>query len=500
MENPANRSQVNFQSLISDLVGMYHEDTVDVVISELVANALDAKAANIHIRWSSDTQLLTIEDDGKGIGHRDFARYHDFAAELKLKGDGIGFAGLGAKLSFEIADRVVTVTRHRGETIGSDWRWADADALEWSPLAGPELAHDGTKVQIHIRDQSVADELSKERIVNLLHRAYLPLFVAEFVERYARNGIYPNPPSFTVDGDPVGREGATRMFDFAAHQGGPVKRGGEDIGVRVIGTQSDDAVRFGLPFGVLLCTYGKAVKVDMLDVSPGQIGDRLFGIYEIPELAQFLTSNKSDFRDKRGRGRPLGKILDIVRNDLREYLESQGVNVSDPKRGRLSASLERELGRLADQLPELRDFREVRSRQAALRPSTNGETDAASADRQHSSNDTDSGDKGAPQKEQKNPPADTNGETPRRRPPRRRRGPQVSFAQQPERQSISWLDDDIITINTGHPAFESKLKTDAAKMTYCMFAIALAISTSGMVDVGEREGYVDHFMRAWGGP
>ena len=103
---------------------MYGEDTFDVVLSELVANSLDAKPSEILGNDSlqdKDRRILVVTDDGIGMDAESFAQYHDFATELKSRGDGIGFrtAGIGAKISFNIADRVMTETRHSGTVSSS---------------------------------------------------------------------------------------------------------------------------------------------------------------------------------------------------------------------------------------------------------------------------------------------------------------------------------------------------------------------------------------------
>ena len=107
---PENRSKVNFRKLVHDLADMYQDHTFDVVLTELVANALDAGAGEIAISWDERRRVLVAADDGAGMDAGAFEQYHDFAAELKTRGDGIGFAGVGAKISFNIADRVINET------------------------------------------------------------------------------------------------------------------------------------------------------------------------------------------------------------------------------------------------------------------------------------------------------------------------------------------------------------------------------------------------------
>ena len=105
---PLHASSVDYRNLIRDLAEMYPFEVADVVLVELVANALDAKATRISIDLNVAQNVLTVTDNGNGMSAAQFEQYHDFAAGFKSRGTGIGFAGLGAKVSFNIADKVVT--------------------------------------------------------------------------------------------------------------------------------------------------------------------------------------------------------------------------------------------------------------------------------------------------------------------------------------------------------------------------------------------------------
>lgn len=98
---------------------MYPQDVSEVVVIELIANALDAGATQIGVNFDKDKNVLEIQDNGNGMTREQFAEYHDFAAGLKTRGSGIGFAGVGAKISFNIAHRVVTKTISKSFAGGS---------------------------------------------------------------------------------------------------------------------------------------------------------------------------------------------------------------------------------------------------------------------------------------------------------------------------------------------------------------------------------------------
>ena len=501
------RSKINFRRLVTDLVGMYSEDIFDVVLSELVANSLDAKATLIEIRWDPSDRKLSVKDNGTGMSERQFAEYHDFAVELKRRGSGIGFAGLGAKLSFDFADKVLTSTRRGTVERGSMWFWDEEGGLSWTSTDSPRLDGEGTTVEISLNEKYDTSRIDRDRIVQSLKRSYLPLFLEDFLDVYAAVGIYSNDLRFQVDGLTLEPDHSERALSFSNQSKFEVKRGRKSLGIGAIGVVDGDDNRLEIPYGVLLCTYGKAVKSELFGLPTGKLGNSLFGIYEIPDLSDFLTTNKSDFKDKPGRSRPLGKILDLVKDQLRGYLEDQGVTLSDRKRGALSARIERELRSIVDQLPELRDFGTNRLREQTLREDELGDIKASLADgnANSSENEGESGTKsgsgdGATSQEPAYE-ATQDGATPtRQRRARRSRGPQVAFEDLPSRPEISWVDGDVITINSGHSAYSNRISGDPARLTYCMFAIAVAIDKAGLADPVEGMSYVDTFLSAWGNP
>jgi len=85
---PIHHSNINFRKLIKDLAEMYNYPLPEVILTELVANSLDAKATIIKIYYDKTQQNLAVEDNGSGMDRRQFSQYHDFAAELKTRGSG----------------------------------------------------------------------------------------------------------------------------------------------------------------------------------------------------------------------------------------------------------------------------------------------------------------------------------------------------------------------------------------------------------------------------
>ena len=132
-------SSVNFQNLIKDLAEIYPFDVDEVVLVELIANSLDAKPTRISIDFDQNKRSLVVTDNGKGMTGEDFEQYHDFAAGLKTRGSGIGFAGVGAKISFNIATRVVTETHSKSFWGSSNWYLQSKKKLIWENVQPDHL-------------------------------------------------------------------------------------------------------------------------------------------------------------------------------------------------------------------------------------------------------------------------------------------------------------------------------------------------------------------------
>ena len=498
-------SKVNFRKLVSDLAAMYGEDTFDVVLSELVANSLDAKPSEISIDWDRDRRILVVTDDGVGMDAESFAQYHDFATELKSRGDGIGFAGIGAKISFNIADRVVTETRHNGTVSSSDWRWYDDGTLRWYSVERNCLKSDGTRVEVHFEGDAGLQYVDDEYLLTVLRRHYLPLFVAEFLRAYQAIGIYGLHPRFVVNGSVADARELDEIVDFAQSKHLELQSGTQAIGWGAIGVSERDRPIGDTTYGVLLCTHGKVIKPELFGLSTGALGARLFGIVEIPELIQFLTTNKSDLKAGPRRMSGLNRLLDPVREELRNFLAQHGVAMVGQQRNQLTAKLERELSRMVGNLPELQDFDGLLRRSRRLRKSLTGDlltsddTTSAGDDREVKENQRDENGANDISDGGNSRSVDSEGKTrAKRQRSRNNQGPRVAFEEHSDREETAWIESNTVVINSGHRAYRQRINQDQARLTYCMFAIGVALDKSDLVESADGTSYVDKFIAAWG--
>ena len=477
------RSQVNFRKLVGDLADMYPDDPFDVVIAELVANSLDAKAKNIAVAWDDDSKMLVVADDGNGMVADQFTEYHDFAAELKARGSGIGFAGVGAKVSFNIASRVVTETRNNGVSSASDWRWHDDGSLIWDHISSDKLVANGTRVEVHFNHDQVPSGVNDEYLIGVLKRHYLPLFITEFARSYIESRLYPVLPQFKINGSPIPQDDLKTAAELSQRENFKIQSGGRGVGWGAIGISERNFPVGGNAYGVLLCTYGKVIKSELFGQSTGMLGAKLFGIVEVPHLIKYLTTNKSDLKGGPGRNRELNALLDPIRERLRKFLVNHGVTLTEQSRNRLSEKLERELIKMVPRLPELQDFEGLLHESRKLRKSDSD------------NKLTSKGGQGDSRKSNKTSKTQTKRQQPRRK---RKSGPRVAFESHSSRGETAWIDSNTVVINSGHEAYCNRATQDQARLTYCMFAIGVALDKAELVQPADGGSYVDKFIAAWG--
>src|SRR5437879_3916522 len=92
-----------------------------IVLVESIANSIDAQATGINIKLEKHggSYLLRVFDDGRGMDRKTLENsYHKFSSSSKTIGEGIGFAGVGAKLAlyFDKDSKIRTTTKTKDES------------------------------------------------------------------------------------------------------------------------------------------------------------------------------------------------------------------------------------------------------------------------------------------------------------------------------------------------------------------------------------------------
>ncbi len=501
------KSSVNFRNLIRDMADMYAFDVSEVVIVELVANALDSKATRISIDYDPATKVLTVTDNAAGMDSRQFDEYHDFAAGLKVKGSGIGFAGLGAKVSFNIAERVVTETRSDSFSGGSDWYFQSNKDLVWKEIPPRRIRNRGTRVEVHFLAGAEPSYSSTDDLVKVLRRHYLPLTDSRFLELYQRLDIYSADLRFCANGrtiEPL--DIAEDLLLDSVHRFIP-KRGQERFGYGVFGVAEADYPLGPDACGVLVCTYGKVIKREWFDQLPGQLGSRIVGLVEVPALVRFLTTSKTDFIRGRGGYREFEGLYGPIREEFKSWLKELGVVTAEELRSDEARRLERELKKLLDDVPELREFFGFREKGEVLQSDPAGVAVAEPQEGIEGTFPVGDGVRGV------GPgpvgPGEGPGETlvqaqsgkQAASPIARsvRAGPKIAFHQAEDRTELAWIEGSNVVINSGHPCYVKAHTNPNSRRLHSLFAIATAVQRFlGAQSEAPDLAFVDRMMAAWG--
>ncbi len=504
-------TRVDLLHLLEDLRDAYPGATEETILTEIVANSLDSGARSITVTADPAGATLTIVDDGRGMRRRELARYHDVAASAKVRGAGIGFAGVGIKIALLVSETVLTETRlgrHHSATV---WHLASRHRAPWKwvPPAGLVGEH-GTAVRLALKNP-LSPLLDPGFVEGVLLRHFEPLLEPALVALLARH--YPDGVRFIVNGRPFAAE-PSRVPEQAP------------IAIRLARKRRPSAlgylVRDRLPLpedrqGLAVSTLGKVIKrgwewLGLMPLSPERIG----GLIEVPTLAQALTLNKADFI----RSGPRGAVYLAYRKAIQEAVARQLGDWGDlresgaePRRAArpVERDLEAVLVDLAGEFPLLAALVERRAGgQQALpmgrstgvpEPEALPLVEAAALEAVSKGPDTPGPEPAAPT------PAERVPEPPRVRevgPPIEERGPRrprhyglaIRFEQRPDDPELARLVETTVWINEAHPACR-RAAASRAEGYHIALATALALAPLA-VEPAKEHAFLTTFLASWG--
>ncbi|HYB72684.1 MAG TPA: ATP-binding protein [Candidatus Sulfotelmatobacter sp.] len=513
-------TRVDLHHLLEDLRDAYPAALEETILTEMVANSLDSGASRIRITADPVTSTLALLDDGSGMQRRELARYHDLAASAKVRGEGIGFAGVGIKLGLLACEAVLTETR-RGKThVATRWHLASRHRAPWKWTPPPGLVEErGTAVRLILRN-ALSLLLDAGFLEGTLRRQYQPLLDPAFDEILAPT--YPRGIRLEVNERVLEREGRV------AAESAPLE-------VRLARKRKPSAVgylvRETLPLpedrrGVAISTLGKVIKRgwDWLGVTP-EARDRIGGLIEAPALAACLTLNKGDFIRVGARG----AIYLAYRKAIQEAVSRQLTAWGDVReaaveaRRRVVRPLERDLERvlldLAEAFPLLVSLVERRAGGQKRLPMGRGEASAGGyAPTLTAAPPATVADGGATEGGPAGPPAEAamqgEGEspspTPAPGPPAsgpplpEGRGPQrpqryglgIQFESRSDDLELGRLVESTVFVNDAHPAYRRAVAS-RSEGYHIALAVALALAPLAAEAASEHE-FVTAFLTRWG--
>ena len=534
-------TRVDLLHLLEDLRDAYPGPTEETILTEIVANSLDSRAAVIAIATDAAAGTFTLADDGSGMRRRELARYHDLAASTKTKGEGIGFAGVGIKIALLVSREVLTETRQRGKHVATTWMLGSRHRAPWKWVPPPGLVSErGTAVRLTL-ESALSPLLDPGFVEGVLRRHFQPLFEPAFAAILGEH--YPAGVEFRLNGD--------RLFaeHLAPSETAPISA---RLGRRRKPSAAGYLVRERAPLpeeqrGLAVSTLGKVIKRgwDWIGVSPAD-AERTGGLIEVPALAECLTLNKSDFVRSGARGAAYLAYRKVIQEAVSRQLAlwGDGAESGERERRRAARPVERDLESvlmdLADTFPLLASLVEQRAggqqRLPAAKSVAGGETLVAGTEwaAGASLGASPSGTPGAPEPAERGaggpgasdgapspdgaPPASdpqsspTGDGGPRHAPvpapgdvhlpgergPRqpRRYGLSIQFEARPGDPEMARLVESTVWINEVHPAYR---RAAASRSEGYHVAVATALALGPLaVEPAKEHAFVTAFLESWG--
>jgi len=512
-------TRVDLIHLLEDLRDAYPGAAEETILTEIVANALDSGARAITMTIDPAAGTFTVADDGAGMRRRELARYHDLGTSSKVRGRGIGFAGVGIKLALLVSREVLTETRWGRRHVATSWALASRHRAPWRwvPPVGL-LSGRGTAVRLAV-DNPLSPLLDSGFIDATLRRHFQPLLDPTFAEILATH--YPRGVRFVVNERALGEVAATAAGTASIAVRMARKR--KPVAVGYLSRESDP-----LPEdqrGVGVSTFGKVIKQgwDWLGIAPAST-DRITGLIEAPALAECLTLNKADFIRSGARGALYLAYRKAIQEAVGRQLAAWGdaPGATGPDRRRAVRPVERDLEAvlldLAQTFPLLASLVEHRrggQRSLMTRPRSptsdaGGPTElvagsavaAGTVDRERVDEPTaeapvrePSGDGASP------PPAVPSAGDPASAPGRpearrERYGLSIQFEHRPDDPEIGRLVESTVWVNEAHPAYRRAVAS-RSEGYHVALAVALALAPLA-VEPAKEHAFVTAFLASWG--
>jgi hypothetical protein len=197
-------TRVDLLQLLEDLRDAYPGTAEETLLTEIVANSLGSGATSIALTTDPAGRTLTIVDDGRGMRRRELARHHDVAASSKVRGDTIGFAGVGIKIALLVSRQVLTEARAGRQHVATSWGLTSRHRARWKGVEPTGLvAERGTAVRLTL-DNGLSPLLDPGYVGTMLRRHFEPLLTPALAGFLGTR--YPGGVRLVLNGGPLAPE------------------------------------------------------------------------------------------------------------------------------------------------------------------------------------------------------------------------------------------------------------------------------------------------------
>jgi hypothetical protein len=340
-------SSVNWRKVIENFrFGYQHRDPCEILLTELMANAIDAGADKIHVELDGGIpRVLRFMDNGSGMSKKAFSDYHNLGSLHKHKGSGIGWAGIGAKLYIDRCQSVYTETRSKTFLGASDWQFPKSEpAPVWRevPPRGLRGGGCGTAVEIVISAKKDCGRLTAEMIEATILSNY----------NYAMKPV--GNVVVTVNGARLAPFNPTDLALQSRDVEVSLKKGASARG-RLILLKEEAPPGFGL---ISIVVHGKTVgeQYDFRQFARISEPDTISGYVQCDDLIQVTTTSKDNFNRRTSEWRDFdSKVGRIFSSWLQEIGHLEKVE-TDVGLEDLAKELQSQINEIF-KLPEIRELK-----------------------------------------------------------------------------------------------------------------------------------------------
>ena len=302
---------------------------------EAVANGLDTKASRIDRRFIDNNSVI-FQNNGPPMNKDIFVNYHKISSSTKRKGEGIGFAGVGAKIYLAAWSKAEIVTESgqgRDKLVSRMFR-KNNKAMYESSIDGINIWTNGK----HRNGTSYTVKL------NTTHYKQLQENIYKILQLWFSHALLTKKITLYVDEqkvEPYSPIGTTH------HKTVVYKKDEFKLHIIVCQNKVAEEMRY-----VTYHAYGKRVKQETIDYVAQiqeQFRDKIICMVDATPLAKHLVANKENFHANFH----VNKVKVEIRKQFRKTLADIGLVMKPkgyPQSNAATESLEKTLTRALQDL------------------------------------------------------------------------------------------------------------------------------------------------------